>query len=973
MHRRAILALILVVAFESCAAWIIWKSGHPGPQDILSQVYARFDSTYPGRGVADYPGNTIVDIPKSYAAILMAELQRARNGISPDLPDLAGVAGRWLLDNARLDSSKRTGWGVPVAWDAYGDGSINPANTVYSISTGIVVDALLDWMETDPSAPGEEILVTVEKSLLEFARWRTPSGLLPYSLQESDQKYDTFNPAAYLAGQMQRFSKYANEEVAEQLRYAADATVRSLVDNHYVSPSGAWYWKYSIQEDVTNDLAHASYIVDGLETYAAEGGRLTAEIKLQAVVDHLKEFVDGDTLRAWPIIQVNIPRPARLYDLGMALVMGCRHPSLEHLGEIARRSIDRYRRKDEFTRYPVVSGKNELIINEYEAYLWRGLIACSTTQAMIGPAKLAPFRDSKSVKLLAQSRPFGLSIVEGREEVEQVLASVKEASGSAAIVRNTDTASLFLVTIDTNGDERARLEILPTPDSRPDFRAVTMFGGDLYIVYYDNPTLGNYLARYRRDAHSGYQMVGDPTRLPSLEDPAGGTYEMIPAVFLLPGQDELHIVGGTLSATLTSDNSITKKRLTNCSRAVEAILTSRGPVALCAQKSEAGRSAPFELVGPEGVKLPAIDSGGIPFNLRLQGDSVEISFARTAADYSRMLEFDLRRLNGGLLEYGIDNVEGRIPWSEIYYLNGFLDILQLAKHEPRRWSSFEDLLGAIKARLDRELSLLDNRWRSGRYVTRAFSVDRSEQLFAVQTSRLLLLFDRYRQEIDDAVPLAGYDNLRSAVSTLDRHIDVLTSGGQRRSWIPPRVGYLSWPKGSAFYFDGLNVPYNHQNEWAYAMLKTAPEARSQALGIIEHFLRRIAPDGGFPLCGRWAYWWGQAYDGWEEASGVSINKPVYIGDHIAAWISFRSIDAMAVLAASEWLPDATRFAIQRSISTLIKDGFLYPFVQHELRAYGLQMELPESIARRYVRISSAWEVQNAAWAYDALLSALQPQ
>lgn len=33
----------------------------------------------------------------------------------------------------------------------------------------------------------------------------------------------------------------------------------------------------------------------------------------------------------------------------------------------------------------------------------------------------------------------------------------------------------------------------------------------------------------------------------------------------------------------------------------------------------------------------------------------------------------------------------------------------------------------------------------------------------------------------------------------------------------PGNAHLRWPYGSAFYFDGLAVPYKHQNEWAYAM------------------------------------------------------------------------------------------------------------------------------------------------------------
>ena len=154
------------------------------------ELYTLFDPERPGFGTTDYPGHGNEDIPKSHAMVLMAEIERVDNGLYPELPSFAEASGRWLLDNADLNGNRVIGWGVPVAWDAYGDGSENPKDTEYTISTAIVVDGLLTWMERDPTAPRAEILRVVEASLNPYlaAEVSSPSGLAPYSLRPSDRR-----------------------------------------------------------------------------------------------------------------------------------------------------------------------------------------------------------------------------------------------------------------------------------------------------------------------------------------------------------------------------------------------------------------------------------------------------------------------------------------------------------------------------------------------------------------------------------------------------------------------------------------------------------------------------------------------------------------------------------------------------------------------------------------------------------------
>ncbi|HXH80910.1 hypothetical protein [Nocardioides sp.] len=1001
----AVLITVLVAVFVTDAppSSRVPVSPSDSPSRLVDVLHARFDPAFPGRGVTDYPGNTEEHIPKAYAMILLAEIERGRHGIESDLPDLGTSAGRWLLDNAELDAQGATGWGVPVAWDAYGDESVNPANTVYSISTGIVADALLTWMETDPDAPGQEIIATVSSALDGFAQApKTPDGLIAYSLESPDQPYDTFNSAAYLAGQMQRFAKYADDPaLAARLRSTADATVASLVRHHQISPSKSWYWRYSIQEDVTNDLAHAGYIVEGLRTYVRERGRLSPDVDLPAVVSHLRDFFDETgTPRGWPDFQTDIDRGARLYDIGMALHLSCSEPRLAPLTDKLTKVVDNYRAGESgFSRYPAgTPDEAPLVVNEYEAYLWRGLMSCRSKESTgpgldklrsPRPSGAAPARLPGStvplVRIGSGATRSGVSFDGERSSLRLpwsparrvaedglILEAIDDGAGGVLITRGHPRNDLTVVTLDESGRRRGRLTIRSSPGSAPMLRAAAFHRGALHVVYYDNPSLTNYLARYRRRP-GGYVRQGEPVALPTLEDPAGLTYEMIPALSLVAAKDQLHLIGGTLSATVNEDGSMTSSRVPNCLRVLEAVALPRGPVVLCLQKRELGVSAPFELHGPEGVRLPRLGGGGgVPFGLGVVDGNVRIKVADTPRGLAAMLRFDLQRANSGWLEYGTDNVEGRVAWSQIYYLNGFLDFLLLAGGDKQDWRMFSSLLEQMRARLDQELVMADRHWRSGRYETRAFTVDRSRALFAVQTSRLLLLMERYTDELRDPAGLPGHRELRAAVTRLTDHIEVLAREGQEPHWLPSGVPYLRWPQGSAFSFDGLNVPYNHQNEWAYALLRSGTNERAEATaqGIVAHFLRHVAPDGRLPHTGSWDYWWGQAYDGWTEADDVSDNKPAYDGDRIEAWISFRSIDAMSALAAAPMLDPVTRLHLRSSAASLVREGKLYPFVGYELRRAGVELDLPSAVARRHIRVSSPWELQNAAWAYSAELTRL---
>lgn len=359
----------------------------PELEKVLTELESHFDKQYPGRGLTDYESDASQDVAKSYAMVLLGSIDRARAKGLHVLPAIGQAAGRWLLDHSDDNQNGVVGWGVPVAWDAYGDGSVNPRDTEYTISTAIAVHALLDWMEFSADAPKAQILATVAESLRPYLRleMRSPSGMAPYSLMLADRRYDTFNPAAYLAGQLQRFSNLQPEpQMAAALRNTADATVSVLIAEKQLSPKrGAWYWNYSIQEKVPNDLPHASYIALGLSVYGQYGGKLAGSLINDRILDHLTEFVDSDAkaVRAWPNFRIDVDSPARLYDLGIAMRIACAKTGSPKLAAALIGQVASYRTDDgRYHKYPIAyANKTKLqnrVVAEYESYIYQGLAAC---------------------------------------------------------------------------------------------------------------------------------------------------------------------------------------------------------------------------------------------------------------------------------------------------------------------------------------------------------------------------------------------------------------------------------------------------------------------------------------------------------------------------------------------------------------------------------------------------------------------
>lgn len=619
---------------------------------------------------------------------------------------------------------------------------------------------------------------------------------------------------------------------------------------------------------------------------------------------------------------------------------------------------------------------------EVEVPFTRFATASHTARFLIKPSALASTLDIAGLVRVAFPRQ-GVP-----------LKMVELAPGRLAVFfRETFSGRLYLYRVGTTIEKEIRIR--GPVDAEPILREAIVHNGRLLAILYDNERMVNEVVALDPDAADDAVTPTAIATLPTLEDPAGRTYEMIPTLRFLSDGQRLWTVGGNIIAQIASEAAaaMSPVRLSGCLRVQDAVLVAQELVVLClvrangagqpystAQYVVEGDTSAFKLVrwslDKGSSETPLANDSGLPY-LDAGGT---LHYARAAREVGRLLHADLLANHAsGTMELGSNNLEGRVAWSQIYFLNGLLDLLLLAKTDDRAFELFAPLVTVGKQRLDLEIYLLNRLVASDiGFVTKGFTVKRVPAIFAVQTSRLLLLFNRYVREVTSGAELTTLKQLRADVLALRGHIDEIAVAGPQSLEPAPGKHYMRWPKGSAFYFDGLNVPYNHQNEWAYAVFDSIGDAGPlseeevsayrSAKDIVEQFIEACAAGLAMPSSGTWPYWWGPAREGWTSESGTSVNTKSYAGDKLVAWISFRSIDAMSLMAGRNHLPVAATSRLRSSIADLVSRGLIYPFVGASFAKYESIPLTHGAAALSYARMTAPSDLQNSVWAAFALAS-----
>jgi hypothetical protein len=294
-------------------------------------LLSRFSTRAPGTGREPNVRGRSTQ-PMTHALVALAQ---ARAGIEPT--GRGRVATRWLMRNHDLDRDGRSGWGLPFAWDAFGDGvgaagTVNPPNHPYTITTAWALEALAaaaeaGWMSATQRAGAARLCTTVARRWVAESSTRGSPSFFWYSPHQVDAMFCP-NVSSMMAGALQ--TAHGSGLVADEdggVRAFVDAAVDAIV-GIAGSPNGvlpSWPYLVAGEPPRPNDAVHHAYTVWGLERYReADGGR-AIPWSTDTAAASCAAFLAGERALEVPVgVAQEGAHPARLWGVGMCLAVTAR-------------------------------------------------------------------------------------------------------------------------------------------------------------------------------------------------------------------------------------------------------------------------------------------------------------------------------------------------------------------------------------------------------------------------------------------------------------------------------------------------------------------------------------------------------------------------------------------------------------------------------------------------------------------------
>jgi hypothetical protein len=289
----------------------------------------------------------------------------------------------WLIDNSDLDEDGIPGWGLPHEWDAFQDGSINPANHPYTITTSIVMNGFLDALSSpdlvtrDKKIRIQEILTRVSLQWCHHVWTDNETGdFFWYSPNVADN-YFTPNVSAMFLGTLSRLlneqTKLFNATEYKFIQKRIDSASEAIISNVSLI-NGYPQWRYSIYNDPSkktklNDLVHHGYIIWGMETYRENGGRHELPWTIDQSVASIDSFIVKKSVQRYQ----NKKGPARLWGVGMALAFFSEYADIQRVTNCIEIINEVYGPFPNLKLSPTKNSKNKLFYPRYAAHVLWGL------------------------------------------------------------------------------------------------------------------------------------------------------------------------------------------------------------------------------------------------------------------------------------------------------------------------------------------------------------------------------------------------------------------------------------------------------------------------------------------------------------------------------------------------------------------------------------------------------------------------
>ena len=254
MSFRRVFLTTLVLTLISLGGGAYWYCSSVNTQ--LQRLLSTMDAKRPGYGFDHYAK---ADVHNAEAYAIMATVFAKL-----DLHEEARNSADWLLRDGMKPSG--FGWGIPFSWDAFGDGTVNPQETIYGVSVALATRALLDVCTGSGQKEYCDGAFSALDYYMQFRTEESDGGYFWYSNQSHDA-IDVYNVSALLAAQYARAGKLIGRRDYLEV---ADRTAQHLWSRRTEDDMGVW-WSYSSKNTTPNDLVHAVMMAEGLREYSNYG------------------------------------------------------------------------------------------------------------------------------------------------------------------------------------------------------------------------------------------------------------------------------------------------------------------------------------------------------------------------------------------------------------------------------------------------------------------------------------------------------------------------------------------------------------------------------------------------------------------------------------------------------------------------------------------------------------------------------
>lgn len=368
----------------------------------------------------------------------------------------------------------------------------------------------------------------------------------------------------------------------------------------------------------------------------------------------------------------------------------------------------------------------------------------------------------------------------------------------------------------------------------------------------------------------------------------------------------------------------------------------------------------------KGAILEPLAVNGIPYGLVVGDKKASWKLANSAGELSELLLYEFSRMpSGGLISFGDNNLEGRVAWSQVYYLNGLISLAQgdLGISSP-------ELVGYARQRVRAEVDLIARLAESDYpgFRVKRYSIDREPLLFSLHLGRIAnLLMRADRAGLGSPAVTNALARIRKELLSFEHTVEhpVNCKLAEIRN-----CRTLEYRQGYPFWADGVKVPFNFVSGYVGGLLAVTDDTVSSDIAVnLMKPLQVVEKLSKMPQ--KWRYWAFDGQDGWSYSTGNSLNTTDWVGNQAGlnfAHITYRSMDAASLLSMYQRSPDVADAALTAHLRKLVSIGMLLPSVNEVLYLTDSVAPLESTVARRFSRSAQPWQIQSQVWALSDFVS-----